>query len=29
MAHPHKDSPLARWFHRRGWQYLIIGLPYV
>ncbi len=25
---PH-SSPLARWFHRRGWADLILGLPYL
>ena len=29
MPEPHKESRLARWFHRRGWQDLIIGAPYI
>ncbi|MDZ4138553.1 MAG: ABC transporter permease [Erythrobacter sp.] len=29
MAAPQKATALARWFHRRGWRDLIIGLPYL
>jgi putrescine transport system permease protein len=29
MAAPPKDGKLAQWFHRRGWQDMIIGIPYL
>lgn len=29
MTPQHKDGRFASWFHRRGWQDLIIGVPYV